>query len=416
MTYGRRRRVGTGRTGPGAALAVGLLVAALLAPGWAVAQSFEVAAPAAILVEADTGQVLYEKNPDKETPPASLAKIMTLLLVMEALDSGRVSLDEPVVTSEYAAGMGGSQVFLAPGETHTLAEMIEAVAVASGNDAAVALAEHLFGTEAAFVEQMNLRAQELGLSGTYFADATGLPVPQEKRPGMTTPRDVASMTRALLAHPKVLEWTSVRQKVFRQQPRFVLYNTNTLLGSYPGLDGMKTGHTAEAGYHLAATAEQDGIRLVAVVMGTRSESDRNQQITQLLNYGFRAFEPAVAARQGEPVGEMRLVDGNPERFTVEAAADLRVLVPRGHQGDLRRSLELQANVKPPLKRGDTVGRVVALIQDRPVAQMPVVAARDVERAGFFARVWRRVWGGVSGAIGGAFQWIWNGIRSLLGLA
>lgn len=395
-----------------------LLVAGQACSGGGVAaQGFELEAPAALLMVAETGQVLYEKNADEPRPPASLAKIMTLLLVMEALDAGRVSLDEPVITSRYAASMGGSQVYLAEGERQSLEKMIEAVAIASGNDAAVALAEHLYGTEAAFVQQMNRRAQELGLQGTYFADATGLPVPDGQRQGVTTARDVAIMSRTLIQeHPQVLEWTSIRTKEFRSQPRFILYNTNKLLGSYPGMDGLKTGHTSEAGYHLAATAEQNGVRLIAVVMGTRSEADRNEQVTQLLNYGFRAFEPVAAARKGEPVGEMRLVDGNPERFTVEAAADLQVLIPRGRQGDLRRSVQWLEDVQAPLERGDRVGSVVAYLGEEPLAQTDVVAAQDVERAGFFTRIWRTVWGGLVGAIGGAFQWLWNTIRSLLGLA
>ncbi|HEY8531441.1 MAG TPA: D-alanyl-D-alanine carboxypeptidase family protein [Limnochorda sp.] len=394
-----------------------LLAAGQASPEWAAAQGFDLEAPSAILMVASTGQVLYEKNADEPRPPASLAKIMTLLLVMEALRDGRVSLDEPVVTSRYAASMGGSQVYLAEGERQSLEKMIEAVAIASGNDAAVALAEHLYGTEAAFVAQMNRRAEELGLRGTYFADATGLPVPAGQRPGVTTARDVAVMSRVLIQeHPQILEWTSIRTKEFRSQPRFILYNTNKLLGSYPGLDGLKTGHTSEAGYHLAATAEQNGIRLIAVVMGTKSEADRNAQVTQLLNYGFRAFEPVMAARKGEPVGEMRLAHGNPERFTVEAAADLQVLIPRGRQGDLRRAVQWADAVEAPLKRGDRVGSVVAYLGDQPLAQVDVVAAQDVERAGFFTRLWRTVWGGVTGAIGGAIRWVWEAIRSLLGLA
>lgn len=414
-----RQRTPVRRTGSVALLAAAVLWTAVTAvpAAPAAAQAFEVAAPAAVLMVAETGQVLYEKNASEALPPASLAKLMTMLLVMEALEAGRVTLDEPVVTSAYAAAMGGSQVYLAERETHSLEKMMEAVAIASGNDAAVALAEHLFGTEAAFVDQMNRRAQELGLEGTYFADATGLPVPEGQRQGVITARDVASLSRVLITqHPKVLEWTSVRMKEFRSAPRFVLYNTNTLLGSYPGLDGLKTGHTSEAGYHLAATAEQNGVRLIAVVMGTQSEAERNQQVTQLLNYGFRAFEPVVAARQGEPVGEMRLTAGNPQQFPVEAASDLRVLVPRGRQGDLRRVVELNEGLQPPLKQGDVVGRVVALVQDEPVADVPVVATQDVERAGFFTRLWRSLWGAVTGVIGGAFQWLWNGIRSLLGLA
>lgn len=418
MRRASRARTLVGWTGSVALLAVLLWTAVTAIPAArAAAQAFEVAAPAAILMVAETGQVLYEKNASEAIPPASLAKLMTMLLVMEALEAGRVTLDEPVVTSAYAAAMGGSQVYLAERETHSLEKMMEAVAIASANDAAVALAEHLFGTEAAFVDQMNRRARELGLEGTYFADATGLPAPAGQRQGVITARDAAILSRLLITqHPKVLEWTSIRMKEFRSSPRFVLYNTNTLLGSYPGLDGLKTGHTSEAGYHLAATAEQNGIRLIAVVMGTQSESDRNQQVTQLLNYGFRAFEPVVVARQGEPVGEMRLTAGNPQRFPVEAASDLRVMVPRGRQGDLRRFVELDEGLQPPLKRGDVVGRVVALVQDEPVAHVPVVATQDVERAGFLARLWRSLWGIVTGVIGGAFQWLWNGIRSLLGLA
>lgn len=408
------RRAGAMR---GTGFLVALILLLSLGGPRAAAQGFEVEAPAAVLMVADTGQILYEKNADEPHPPASLAKIMTLFLVLDAVDAGRVSLDEPVVTSRHAASMGGSQVYLAEGERQSVEKLIEAVAIASGNDAAVALAEHLYGTEAAFVAQMNRRAEELGLKGTYFADATGLPVPEGQRPAVITARDVAVLSRALiLEHPQILEWTSIRTKEFRAQPRFVLYNTNRLLGRYPGLDGLKTGHTSEAGYHLAATAEQNGVRLIAVVLGTKSDEDRNEQVTQLLNYGFRAFERVIAARQGDPVGERRLRSGNPERFTVEAAADLPVLIPRGRQGDLRRAVQWLEDVDAPLERGERVGILVAYLGDEPLAQVDVIAAQDVGRAGFFTRLWRTVWGGLAGAIGGALQWLWSGIRSLLGLA
>ncbi|HEX6970677.1 MAG TPA: D-alanyl-D-alanine carboxypeptidase family protein [Limnochordia bacterium] len=357
----------------------------------ATAISFDVEAEAALLLDAETGQILFAKNPDKQMPPASIAKVMTMLLVMEAVDAGRVSLEEPVPVSVHAYNMGGSQVYLEPGEEFTVEEMFEAVAVGSANDASTALAEHLAGTEGAFVDAMNRRAKELGMTNTYFANPHGLPSDPGEPESLTTARDIGIMARELiLRHPRVLEYTSIKERVFREEPLFILRNTNDLIWTYPGVDGLKTGHTDQAGWCLVATAERGRIRLISVVLNTASREARDEQSTRLLDYGFNRFAVIDVAEADEVVGEIRRRDAVPERFDVKVPEAAHVMVLRGREGTVSQIVEPLPDLTLPIEAGDRVGRLIVKSEDQELLTVDVVAAEDVHRANLFVRIWRAI--------------------------
>lgn len=371
---------------------VAAIVALLSAPLAAQGVAFDIPAESAILISAESGQVLFAKNETKPLPPASLTKIMTMLLAMEAVDRGVVRLEDAVPISRYASSMGGSQVFLSPDEKFTLEELLEAVAIASGNDASVAVAEHLAGTEANFVERMNQRAKELGMKDTVFANASGLPTPEGETACITTAHDVAIMAREIIVRfPKVLEWTSIWQKNFRHEPRpFVLTNTNRLIRTYPGADGLKTGHTEAAGFCLAATAKRDDVRLISVVMRTESDTARLEQTTRVLDYGFRAFEQVFAVVAGENVGLVPVPEGRKEEVAALAQGDLKLMALRGSQSELKRELKPLPDLKAPVTKGQVIGDLVVTLRDEALGSVPVVAAEDVPRANLLIRLFRWV--------------------------
>ncbi|MGI6036398.1 MAG: D-alanyl-D-alanine carboxypeptidase family protein [Limnochordia bacterium] len=371
---------------------VAAIVALLSAPLAAQGVAFDIPAESAILISAESGQVLFAKNETKPLPPASLTKIMTMLLAMEAVDRGVARLEDAVPISRYASSMGGSQVFLSPNEKFTLEELLEAVAIASGNDASVAVAEHLAGTEANFVGRMNQRAKELGMKDTVFANASGLPTPEGEPACITTAHDVAIMAREIIVRfPKVLEWTSIWQKNFRHEPRpFVLTNTNRLIRTYPGADGLKTGHTEAAGFCLAATAKRDDVRLISVVMRTESDTARLEQTTRVLDYGFRAFEQVFAVVAGENVGLVPVPEGRKEEVAALAQGDLKLMALRGSQSELKRELKPLPDLKAPVTKGQVIGDLVVTLRDEALGSVPVVAAEDVPRANLLIRLFRWV--------------------------
>lgn len=360
---------------------------------------FDVSVPSAILIDAGTGQVLFEKGADEPVHPASIVKVMTMLVTMDAVKAGHVSLDDPVRISKEAASMGGSQVYLAAGETWSLEQLMEALAIASANDAAVAIAEHVAGTEGAFVALMNRRAQELGLKATRFVNAHGLPQEGGDDANVTTAREIAIMARELVTrYPEVLRWTSIRSRVFREQPRFVMTNTNRLVGAVPGVDGLKTGFTSQAGYSVVATAERDGRRLIAVVMRADSDDARVEQASRLLEFGFRAFRPVVLALPDEQVGELRLRGGQPERVPVTASRMLYVLTLGGDRRGVTRSVLFRPALAPPIEKGQAVGWVVGQIDGREAARVEALAGASVEPVSGPARLWR---------------WVRDAVRSVL---
>lgn len=352
----------------------------------------ELKARSAVLTSAETGQVLYEKEADLRVAPASITKVMTMLLTMEAVDSKRVSLDDVVTTSTEASQIGGSQIWLAEGEQMKLGDMMKAIAVVSANDAAYAVSEFIAGSAADFVNQMNEKAKELGMNNTHFENPDGLPAPNH----YSTARDIAIMSRELVTkHPKVLEWTSVWTDTLartgprvRQEESF-LRNTNELILRYPGADGLKTGMTDEAGYCLAGTAKQDGVRLISVVMGLPTNEDRIQDTIKLLNYGFREFDRVAVAKKGDVVGKIRVPNGRREEVPAAASTDFVAFVEKGKKDLVETTIE-SAERRAPIRKGDKLGAVVASLDGRELARVDLVATEDVPRANIVTVIIRAI--------------------------
>lgn len=339
--------------------------------------------PSCILTEASTGEVLYEYNPDEALPPASVTKIMTLLLVMEAVDDGRLGWDEMVQTSEYAASMGGSQVYLEPGEEMSVAEMVKCVVVSSANDAAVALAEKVAGSEENFVAKMNDRAKELGMTNTVFKNTNGLDDTVEGH--VTSARDIAIMSRELITkHPKILEYSSIWMDTIRNGA-FGLTNTNRLIRFYRGANGLKTGSTSKAKFCISATAERDGMELIAVVMAAETRDSRNEAAKKLLDYGFANWE---LAKLGAGELEKMPVLGGIESEVGLAAAQTSAVVTKGSAAKIERVFELPEKISAPVGEGEEVGRVIYYLGDEKLAEVPITAEKEVKKIGYIGLLGR----------------------------
>lgn len=364
--------------------------------GQAQIADFDVRATSAILMDAKTGQVLFEKNADESLEPASLVKIMTMLVAMEAVKSGQVTLADPVRTSRTAAAMGGSQVYLAEGETHSLEQMLKAIAISSANDASVAVAEFFAGTEAAFTNLMNDMAETLGMTNSYFANADGLPVASGELPSVTSARDIATAAMKLVnEHPTVLKWTSTVMETFRDQPEFILYNTNKLIGKFDGLDGLKTGHTQAAGWCLVATAERGNMRLISVVMNTESETARVEETEKLLSLGYTRFVPQIIDDSGV-VGTVNIREASKENVSVVVKEPVQILVPRGQTVSIGRDVVLESDFEFPIDLDEEIGEYVISINGNEVLRVPLFTEENVGRANFVVRGWRALRDGIVG--------------------
>ena len=357
-------------------LAALVLVWGLAAPCWGV--ELTLTSHAALLMEKTTGQILYAQNEHEALPPASVTKIMTVLLTMEAISSGRIALDDTVTVSAYAAGMGGSQVFLAEGEQITVDDLLKAVCVASGNDAAVALAEKVAGVHELFVERMNQRAAELGMEDTHFVNCTGLTAEGH----VTSAHDIALMSRELiLHHPDIRRFTTIWMDTIRGGA-FQLANTNKLIRFYDGATGLKTGYTASAGYCISATAERDGMELIAVIMKGPDKDTRNNDAKALLNYGFSTYT-LVSALPQEPLAPVPVVMGTAD--TVQPLAETEnaaVLVEKSKAAALTQTVTLEPQVTAPVAAGQKLGELSVLDGDTPLLTVPLVASEDVARRGW----------------------------------
>lgn len=338
---------------------------------------------------AANGQMLYEFNADEQLQPASVTKIMTMLLAMEALERGEVTLDTMITGSEYACSMGGTQIWLEPGEQLSLNDMLKAIAVGSANDCAVAVAEHLAGTEAAFVERMNARAAELGCSGTQFINANGLDGIGQKT--MTTARDLALISCELLKHPKILDYTGIWMDTVRGG-KFGLANTNKMLKSYQGLTGLKTGYISEAGFCISASAERDGLSIVAVVMAAPTKEDRMADATALLNYGFANF--AVYTPPADVLRPVPVKLGKTD--TVPPAMESSSLViEKAKAAELETTLDLPETLTAPVEQGQTIGELTVSSGGETVLRVPLTAAEAVEAKGI-GSLFLDFWGGMLG--------------------
>ncbi len=339
------------------------------------------AAPSAILMEANTGKVLYEKNADEQRACASITKVMTLLLVMEALDDGRISLTDMVSASEHAASMGGSDIWLKPGESMSVDDLLKATVIASANDAAVALAEYVAGSEEAFLEQMNKRAKELGMTNTVFKNCNGL----DEDGHVTTARDVAIMSRELIKHKKIFDYSQTWIDYLRDG-QTQLVNTNKLLKSYSGITGLKTGTTGKAGSCITATAERDGVSLIAVVLGCSNTKDRFSSAASLLDQGFANWSVTVPTIPQESLTAIPVENGMMDSVEVEAAVKEGVVIPKGKTEQVTCKVVLEESVMAPIKKGQKVGKVVCSLDEEVLAEYPVTAKSDIEEISF-GSVW-----------------------------
>lgn len=376
-------------------LAVWLIASTLhfLAPPVVFGQSIALNSKAAVLMDYHTGQVLYAYNEHQALPPASVTKVMTMLLALEAIQDGRASLDDLVFTSDYAASMGGTQIWLEPGERMPLKDLLYAIAVGSANDAAVAVAEHIGGTEQAFVDMMNQRAKELGMQNSQFANPSGLPprTVGKQGPHVMSAYDIALMSRHAISLPGFLEYTSTWGPVVMrpdtiEQP--VLWTYNRLMRTYPGMDGLKTGMTSEAGYCLAATAERDGLRLIAVTLGAPTSAARDEDIRRLLDYGFSQLKAVTVAQEGDAVAEVQVRKGETTVLSLVAAKTLSVSMPKDSTS--RPETEIVPTRPPvaPIRQGEVMAHLVATLDGVEVGRVPLIAPEAVEKASVFRMIGR----------------------------
>ena len=351
-----------------------LLALAALLPVPVRAAGPEVSARAVLLMEKSTGQVLYEENAHEPLEPASVTKIMTLLLIEEALDGGQITKETPIPVSANAAGMGGSQVFLEEGEELSADEMLKAIAVASGNDASVAMAEYLAGSESAFVEKMNARAAELGMADTVFQNCTGLPVEGHH----TSAYDIALMSRELiLNHPDIRTYTTIWMDTLRDGA-FQLSNTNKLIRFYPGATGLKTGSTDSALYCLSATAEKEGMELIAVVLGAPTSADRFESAKALLNYGFASYT-LVTPAPSEPLAPVEVSLGTQPSVMPVIDGQSQLLLPREEASRVTTTVDLPDSLPAPVEEGQSLGHLTVLVDGEKKGELPLVAGEAVEK-------------------------------------
>ncbi len=337
----------------------------------------DIAAPSAILMDAATGTVLFEKNAHEKLAPASVTKVMTLLLVMEALESGRISWGDTVTASDHAAGKGGSQVYLEPGEQMSMDEMLKSVVVSSANDCATALAEHIAGSEAAFVEMMNARAAELKLTDTHFVNCTGLDDEPNAAEHLTSAHDIAVMSRELLKHDDIRKYTTIWMDTVRDG-KFGLSNTNKLVRFYEGTTGLKTGYTSAAGHCLSASAKRDGIELIAVVLHCASSTDRFQSAKALLDYGFANYA-LVSAETPAPLAAIPVRLGTADAVAPVLQQSAPILIDKAVQAQVSKAVTLEPELTAPVAAGQQVGTMTVTAGDKTLAVIPIVASETVDR-------------------------------------
>lgn len=334
-----------------------------------------------VLMEAETGQILCQSNKNEKLPPASVTKIMTLLLIYEAIDGGKIKWDDPVSVSAHAASMGGSQVFLEENETQTVRDMTKCIAIASANDASVAMAEHIAGSEEGFVDMMNKRAKELNMNDTTFINACGLDADGH----VTSANDIALMSRELITkHPQVTEFTTIwmdkiTHKTRKGESEFGLTNTNKLLKWYNGATGLKTGSTGKALYCLSGTAERNGLKLIAVVMAAPDFKIRFHEVMKLFDYGFANYEVKRGVEKGTPIGQVCVYKGIDDYVNVLCGENFRFLAKKGDKGEITNEVMLEEGVKAPLKAGSKVGEIVYYKDGKEIGRADAVAESDMQK-------------------------------------
>jgi len=359
-----------------------LVIISMILPAYTVnaeVQPFDINSKSALLMDAGTGTVLYEKNAHEQLAPASVTKIMTMLLVMESLDSNKITLNDDVVVSERASKMGGTQLYLEPGEIKTVEELMKGVAIRSANDAAVALGEYIAGTEELFIQQMNSRSKELGMENTTFVNTNGLPAEGH----VTTAYDIALMSRELLKHKDVHKWLTTWMDtvvVGKKQSPQSLVNTNKLLNTYQGINGLKTGYTSDAMHCISASATRGNTTFISVIMAAPTSPIRFSEASKLLDYGFANYNTVEIAKKDGVVGNVMLSKG--KRAEVEAVAkdNLNALVQKGDESKVEKEIVLPSSITAPVLQGDKIGEIIARIDGKEIGRVDIISKESVAKA------------------------------------
>ncbi|WP_224749714.1 D-alanyl-D-alanine carboxypeptidase family protein [Polycladospora coralii] len=341
-------------------------------------------AQSAILMDANSGTIIFEKNGNKRLAPASITKVMTMLLIMEAIEKKKIALNDEVNVSEYAASMGGSQIFLEPGEKMRVDELLKAISIASANDASVAMAEYIGGTEEQFVEMMNKKAKQMGLKNTHFQNPNGLPAENH----YSSARDIALLSKELLNYEQITKYTGLYQDYLRQDTKkpFWLVNTNRLVRFYDGLDGLKTGYTSIAKFCLTATAKKNDFRLIAVVMGEPNGKKRNQEVTRMLDYGFSQYTSHIVFRKGDLIAQKEIEKGDPEQVQIRAKHPFSLLLKKGDDPKQYQQKIRWSNLQAPIPEGEVLGHLTYEKDGKSVAHMELVTTEKIEEASFWTTI------------------------------
>lgn len=362
-----------------------LILMCILPPSSIIAQEqIELKSDSALLVDASSGKILFEKNANQKLFPASITKIMTALLVMESIDKGEISLDEKVTISDNAWKMGGSQVFLGVGEEQTVENLLKSIIISSANDACVALAEHLMGNESNFVKRMNERAKELGMQNTNFINSHGLHDDNH----YTTANDIAIMTRELLKHEKILEWSTIMldylEHTDKDRPATMLANTNKLIRWYDGADGLKTGSHSKAKNCISATAKRNNLRLIAVILGAPDSNTRFIEAAKLLDYGFENYDSVPIIEQGEIVDVLTVEKGKEPSVNLIAERNLTILIEKGKKDDIKKEIQILPKISAPVKKGQELGKIIIYDKDdNKIEEVNLIAEKDIDKANIF---------------------------------
>lgn len=341
-------------------------------------------AKSGLLIEASTGEIIYEKNKDEKVPVASMTKMVAQIIILENIEKGTLTWNEKIKVSSNAAGMGGSQIWLQPGEEMTVRDLMKGITMASANDATVALAERIAGTEEAFVKQMNEKVKELGLKSTHFVNPTGL----DEENHYSSAYDMGLIAKELLKHEQILEFSKVYEDYIRQDTpnKYWVVNTNKLVRFYEGADGLKTGFTDNAGYCMAVTAKRDGMRLIAIVLGEASGKVRNQETSELLDYGFNLYKADVVKTKKDIIAEVKINKGTKNKVTISPKEDIIVLKKKS---ELSKKYDLETNlndIKLPIKKGDVLGKLLVKDGNNILRKVDLIANNNVNKLGYFKMI------------------------------
>ena len=345
------------------------------------AEDLTLNAKSSILIEASTGKILYEKNKDERYAPASMTKMMSLVIIMDNIYNGNLRLDEMIKTSKNASGMGGSQIFLKEGEEMSVDDMLKGITIGSANDATVALAERIAGSEEAFVKIMNEYAKKLGLKNTHFKNCTGL----DENDHYSSAYDMSVIARELVKHDKILNYSSIYETYLRSDTdnKFWLVNTNKLVRFYKGVDGLKTGYTDTAGYCLTATINKDNMRVIAVVMGEDRSTTRNSEVSGLLDYAYNLYKKDTYITKEEVLGNAKVEKGNVEYANIVTVDDISIINKKEYKrGEIKFELDLKY-LKAPIKKGDVVGKIKVIENGNIISEADVTVDKNIDKAGYF---------------------------------